>query len=296
VQPPRRDQSPLFEPSHSGVQSFSLRRPDDKKPSSEPVPPQGGGGGLGSGGSFGGGFGGPPVPGTLTRQRPGTAPRTGGNKPGEGLGTARTPLEAEKEDGEKLKRVESLIGRDGRTGASAFQRGKEAPTAPRSATEPPASRAISAPPPGGNRFPGRWTSPTRSAGKPALVLRGGRGTLDFNLNDAVTTYQVTVFGPRLDGRSLPPRSPLEVRKPLDRPVARSRRTDGQRSGRCAGQRPQPHRQGTGCRCLLLPGRGQEGSAGRPKDSCGGRPGQDHEPAETASRRVTGYNISFYSGN
>src|SRR5262249_4837736 len=51
-------------------------------------------------------------------------------------------------------------------------------------------------------------------GEPALVLPGGQVVVGFNLNDAVPTYQVTVFGHTLDGRLAAATRILEARKPL----------------------------------------------------------------------------------
>lgn len=49
---------------------------------------------------------------------------------------------------------------------------------------------------------------------PALVLPGGRLDVSFPLNDAVTSYQVTVFGHTLDGRLAAATRTLEARRPL----------------------------------------------------------------------------------
>ncbi|MBI1913693.1 MAG: hypothetical protein HYS12_02895 [Planctomycetes bacterium] len=228
VQPPVPEMVPP--PSPRKPAHASLRRPDDKKPSStESVPPQGGFGGSG----IGGGFSGQTVPQAMSRQNSAAGAQGQADKPASaGQGGVRTYAgEAEKDAGEELKRIDSLVGKEGRSGRPLLELGKG---------NGPMGQPLGD---GAARFAREYrhlrqeeeTAPSPDftdtvCWQPALVLPGGRVELGFNLNDAVTTYQVTMFGHTLDGRLAAATRTLEVRKPLSvQPLAPDELTAGDRA-------------------------------------------------------------------
>src|SRR6266852_2469754 len=60
----------------------------------------------------------------------------------------------------------------------------------------------------------RWDFTETVYWHPALVLPGGKIEVAFDLNDAVTSYDVTVFGHTADGRLAAAARTFAARKPL----------------------------------------------------------------------------------
>jgi hypothetical protein len=220
AQPP----APAPPPPRGKMRPFMMKPPDDKKPSStEPGSSQAG---------AGGGYGSPSVSGVMNRHSATLTPERAADKPGFGQGATRTsPDDAEKEVGEKLKRVESFLSKEGRNGTAASQQGNVAPTArpfgdgtalfTREYRHVRQEETSS--------FQARDFTDT-VCWQPALLLNGGQTGLGFHLNDAVTSYQVTVFGHTLDGRLAAATRILEARKPLTlQPFAPDELTTGDRA-------------------------------------------------------------------